>query len=431
MSTKSCRPANRLLAALAATVVSITLALPAFAAGNARSAGMAGAHAALAADADAMIVNPALLGRAGTRDRVALTLLPNLNLALGNNVLSFGELAGLITTRTVDAANVAGVLEALPPTGWRFLFDGGTSLALAMPSARTGVFLKAEADTKGLDVPRDLIALALNGNASVPNVGIDALSGATATAVASLGSAFAFSMGASASMGMNLRYLRGLAYGRVREAQGTLLAVDASGRYSADASLETEWATGGNGIAADFGVAGVLGDRLHWGATLGNVGVMSWSQRDITTYTLKVEPFSVVDASGSVTDFGAVTRDALQESKRQEGPSEMVLPPYLRLAAAFQPWNPLTLSGELQLGYGDGFGVSRTPELRVGSELRLIDWLPLRGGLALGGDRGLTFATGVGLDMPLFRLDFAMAAINGVGSYARGASYTLSNTFTF
>jgi len=415
-----------------ATVAMVAVPTPsALAYENARSMGMAGATAALSDDADAMIVNPALLGQGATRDRLSLTLLPNLSLGLGNNVLSFGELAGLISSREITASDVSGVLSALPPTGWRFLFDGGAALALAMPTARTGVFLHAAADTHGLDVPRDLIALVLNGNATVPNVGIESLNGATATAVASLGSSFAMPLGEKSSLGMNLRYLRGLAYGRVREARGTLLSMDASGKVSADAHLETEWATGGNGIAADFGVAGLLGDRLRWGAILGNVGVMTWRQREITAYTVKVEPFSVVDASGSVTDFGAVTRDALKQDKRQEGPSEIVLPPYLRLAAAFNPWEPFTLSGELQLGYGSGFGVSHTPELRLGSELRLLDWLPLRTGVALGGDRGLTFATGLGLDMPHFRLDFAMAALNGVGSHARGASYTLSNTFRF
>ncbi|MNR89079.1 hypothetical protein D3C72_200330 [compost metagenome] len=419
------------LAALAATLMALSLPLPAQASGNARSAGMAGAMAAFSTDADAMIVNPAMLGLAAHRDRLSLTLLPNLSAALGNNVLSFGELANVLSTQTVAAADVARAVEALPPTGWRFLMDGGTTMALAMPSARTGVFLHAMADTKGFDVPRDLVALVLNGNASVPNVGIDTMTGATATAVASLGSAFAVPLGETASLGMNLRYLRGLAYGRVREAKGTLLAMDASGRYSADARLEAEWATGGNGIAADLGVAGTLGDRLRWGAVLGNVGVMAWSQRDLVTYTLKVEPFTIVDASGSATDFGAVTRDAVQESRRQEGPTEIALPAYLRLAAAFNPWDPLTLTSELQLGYGDGFGVSSTPEMRLGSELRLLDWLPIRGGIALGGDRGLTFATGLGLDMPHFRLDFAMAALNGVGGYARGASYTLSNTVKF
>lgn len=429
MNVRSLRAARGVAAAVALLIVSASM--PAAASGNARSAGMAGATAALATDADAMITNPALLGMGASRDRLSLTLLPNLHLALGNNVLSFGELAGLLATQKIEALDVAGILEGLPPTGWRFLFDGGTSMALSMPSARSGVFFQTVADTKGLDVPRDLVALALNGNASVPNVGIDTLNGATATAVAALGSTFAMPLGESASLGMNLRYLRGLAYGRVRDAQGTLLAVDASGRYWADARLETEWATGGNGVAADFGVAGLLGDRLHWGVTLGNLGVMSWRQRDVTTYTLKVEPFDIVDASGSVTDFGAVSRDALKESRRQEGPSEIVLPPYLRLATAFQPWERLVLSGELQLGYGDGFGVSSTPELRLGSELRLLDWLPLRGGIALGGDRGLTFATGLGLDTPAFRLDVAMAALNGVGGNARGAAYTLSNTFRF
>jgi hypothetical protein len=417
--------------ALLAGIAVLVAALPAEAMVNARSMGMAGVYGIAPHDADAMLWNPALLGLAGPRDHFSMTVLPNLSLGLGNNVLSFTELAGLIANRKFESAEVQQVLETLPPTGWRVLFDSGTSLAVSMPSSRTGVFMEAIADTKGLDVPRDLFALVLNGNASVPNVRIDSLQGATATGAASLGTSFAFPVGAVASLGMNLRYMRGLAYARVSEARGSLLSVDASGKYSADAYVETEVATSGNGIAADLGAAGLLGGRLHWGAVLGNLGVMNWSQVDVTAYTLKVEPFSIVDASGSVTDFGAVTRDAMTESKRQEGPREMVLPPYARLYGAFHPWQPLAVTGVFQVGFGEGFGVSQTPELKLGSELRLIDWLPLRGGIAVGGERGLFFTTGLGLDMPHFRLDFAMGAINGVAGHARGASYTLSNTLRF
>lgn len=420
---------RRLMAALALGLA--LLPEPAMAAANARSAAMAGVHAAFADDADAMLANPALLAAPGASDRLSFTLLPNLNLGLGNNVLSFGELAGLLSTQTIESADVERVLQTLPPTGWRFLLESGTSLAVALPSSRTGIFLNASVDSKGVDIPRDLIALALNGNASVPNVNIASMRGATATAAASLGSSFAFPLGESTSMGMNLRYVRGLAYGKVREARGSLLSVDAAGRYSANAYLETEWATGGNGIATDLGLAGVLGDRLHWGAVLGNVGLMTWSQVEVAEYSLNVAPFSIVEATGSLTDVEAVTRDAVEEKKRQEGAKEMALPPYVRVAAAFRPWQSLLLSGEFQFGLADGFGVSTMPELRLGSEFRLLDWLPLRGGLALGGDRGITYATGLGLDMPHVRLDLAMTSLNGVGSFSRGAVYTLSNTFKF
>jgi hypothetical protein len=404
---------------------------PAAAMANARSAGMAGAYTAIADDADAMLWNPALLGKAGNRDRASLTLLPNLSLGLGNNVLSFGELARLLDTRSVSAENVESVIENLPGTGWRLILDSGTTLAYALPGSRTGGFLHAVADTKGFDIPRDVIAMAFKGNASVPNVRIDNLKGATATAVAALGSSFAFPVGDEGAIGMNLRYLRGLGYARVSEASGSLLSLSDTGAYAADARLETEVATHGNGIAADFGAAGVLGDRLRWGAVLGNLGVMTWSRVDIVAYTLKVEPFTIVDASGSVADFGEVTRNALQESRRQEGPREIWLPPYARLSGAFRPWSPLTLTGEFQVGFGEGYGVSTIPELKLGSELRALDWLPIRGGFALGGDRGLLLATGLGLDLPGFRLDLAMGAMNGFGSHARGAYYSVSNTLRF
>ncbi len=392
---------------------------------------MAGAYTAIADDADAMLWNPALLGKAGNRDRVSLTVLPSLSLGFGNNVLTIGELANLLDTQSVSPENVEGVLESLPGTGWRLILDAGTTLAFAMPGSHSGFFVNALADTKGLDFPRDIVALALQGNAAVPNVRIDNLQGSLATAYAAVGSSFAFPLGVDGGIGMNLRYLRGLGYARVNEASGSLLSISDSGEFSADARVETEVSTHGNGIAADFGVAGVLGERLTWGAVLGNVGVMHWNRIQIKDYTLKVDPFSIVDASGSVTDFGAVTRDALQVSDRVEASRETWLPPYARLSGAIRPWRPLTLSGEFQAGFGDGYGVSSIPELKLGSELRALDWLPLRAGFALGGDRGLLLATGAGLDFPGFRLDLAMGAMNGFGGHARGAYYSVSNTLRF
>jgi hypothetical protein len=415
----------------ALTALLIASPLPAFAMANARSLGMAGAYTAVADGADAMRWNPASLGKATKSEHLALTLAPNLALGFGNNLLSFGELANLIDSRTLNAENTERILETLPGTGWRLMLGTGTSLALAMPNSRTGVFLDAALDTKGIDVPRDVIALLLNGNASLPNVRIDDLEGATATAVASLGSSFAFPLGSEGGLGMNLRYLRGIGYAKVTEASGTLFSLSSTGEMGADARLTTEYATGGNGIAADFGIAGIVGERLRWGAVLGNVGAMSWSRISIKDYSLKVEPFPLVSATGSVTDFSAQTRDALKEESREEGPREIWLPPYARLSGAIQPWQPVMLTGEFQVGFGDGYGVSSIPELKLGSELRLLSWLPIRGGFALGGDQGLLLATGLGLDLPGFRLDFAMGGLNGFGSHAKGATYALSNTLYF
>lgn len=398
---------------------------------NARSVGMAGAYGAIASDADAMTWNPGHLGLSGPRDRFAMTLLPNLSLGLGNNVFSFGELARLLSSEQISQEDVSGVLAEIPPSGWRFLLDTGTSFAVAMPGARVGAFAHAAVDAKEIDVPRDMMAFMLEGNAAHPSVKIDTMQGATATAVASLGSSFGFPLGPNTGMGMNLRYLRGLAYAQVTEASGSLLTVTDDGFFAANAELAGEYSTNGNGIAADFGVAGSLNDSVRWGAVLGNIGVITWNQIREQRYALDVAPFSIVDASGSVTDFGAVTRDAVKQSSRNLGSREIWLPPYLRLSGALYPWKPLTLTADLQVGFGDGYGVSRVPELKVGSEFRLFEWLPLRGGISVGGDRDLLLATGVGIDMPLFRLDFAMGAINGFGGHAKGAYYALSNTMHF
>ena len=76
----------------------------------------------------------------------------------------------------------------------------------------------------------------------------------------------------------------------------------------------------------------------------------------------------------------------------------------------------LTLAVDLRQGLKRAPGVSTKPEISLGTELRLLQFLPLRGGLSLGGKRGLSSSVGFGFDLSVLTLDFAVASKGGVVS---------------
>ena len=61
------------------------------------------------------------------------------------------------------------------------------------------------------------------------------------------------------------------------------------------------------------------------------------------------------------------------------------LPAILRIGAAHKVMPRLTVVGNYDQAFSDGFGISSTPRLSGGAEYRLVPWFPTRIGLTLGG----------------------------------------------
>lgn len=119
------------------------------------------------------------------------------------------------------------------------------------------------------------------------------------------------------------------------------------------------------------------------------------------------------------TDIDSVYRDS-DETVGIE-PFTTKLPSELRIGLA-RMGKRLTLAIDYQQGLQKGVGVSTSPRAAFGSELRLIGFLPLRGGIATGGDHGLSGSAGYGLDFAVFSWDFAVASRGGMFS-GRGLNF--------
>jgi len=196
------------------------------------------------------------------------------------------------------------------------------------------------------------------------------------------------------AVGGTLKIMGG-AYGEVVESGGEGLISRIDGAV-VDAYAITQNA-GGSGFGLDLGVAGVTKNRK----TTFSVGLLnfldtfSWSidaRQDsvfATATNLRVTRFidperrniedildnEDVDGDGDVDFHKKVGEESFSRS----------LPAMLRMGVAHEFMPRLTVVGNWDQAFTEGFGLTTTPRLSSGVEYRLVPWFPTRFGLSVGG----------------------------------------------
>jgi hypothetical protein len=202
----------------------------------------------------------------------------------------------------------------------------------------------------------------------------------------------------------------------------------------------------GLGFGLDLGVAGVTKDRK----TTFSVGMLNLL--DTFSWSIKAEQDSVfakasdlrltrfvdpaqrqieeifenedIDGDGNV-DF----RKVLSENSFSRS-----IPAMLRLGVAHHPTAipRLTVVGNYDQAFSDGFGISSSPRLSAGAEYRLVPWFPTRIGLSIGGRSGSSMGLGWAFGpfsvyhMQLELLDFAYVTRGGfLPGVAKGSALSL------
>ncbi|MBM3266156.1 MAG: hypothetical protein FJZ01_00785 [Candidatus Sericytochromatia bacterium] len=442
---------------------------------SARALGMGNAYGVVAIEADMAAWNPALLGISRPGTPVFAVQLPSANLGMGNNFLSLDALNGLLpddsgNSRTFGDATMETLVGSMSDRGWELLaVDSGARLfALAIPPLRTSLHAQADVDFQGLGLPRGLVELLLQGNTEQRNINLDGLKGASAAVVASAGLSHAvplpmFSERPSA-IGATFRYLHGLGWLNVEDASGSILTVDPEGRISADAGLRYlltypgDWIRTGNGLAWDLGLATQWNEALTWGLTVGNLGYIKWNKVSDKVTTAKISPRSLGLSYEAKPDGSEQTQGTPQDPfkdafKDSVGPADGKsdidgrLPPYARLGFAWRgalglppisrsplafntPPLPILVAADIVQGFGNGYGVSTTPELHVGAEARpLFPMMPLRVGFSFGARSMVSM--GAGLDLSFYKLDLAFGTMNGVFGNTKGVYAALTSNLAF
>jgi len=189
----------------------------------------------------------------------------------------------------------------------------------------------------------------------------------------------------------------GGAYGEVLESDGSLVSYfnDPVGGTGTDINPELIAQHGlGFGFGLDLGVAGVTRDRKTTFSVglLNLLDTMSWSYESqqrrffFIANELTLPKFLDKEDISEVLDNPKdMNGKVIWHEKLSENSFSRSLPALLRVGAAHQLMPELTLVGNWDQAFSEGFGRRTTPRISGGAEYRPTPWLPLRLGVSVGG----------------------------------------------
>jgi len=421
---------------------------------NIRGLGMARASVASSRGLDAVGINPANLALpdGGT---VAVSLMPS-GVAVGSDFLTYGLYNKFFTgvesptgrvARNLSESDKQELLSAFPggigridavaegrPVGLAIRFGGFATFALTATERVAATAL----------VPASYAQFLLEG--VTPGSAYD-FSGAWGAAVWTR--EYALSAGFALpsvpwfrdwSGGVSLKLVHGFAYAAVTRDNTWLSAgsegvldgnVDLAGVSSqADLGRYPFPAPAGSGIGVDIGLSATLNDFLTAGISVTDVGSLSWSGDVKEMY-----------GQGRVhldDPMNSAQRDSLENAvtgnTRDGGGFTTALPTTLRMGLQVElkniPWvrNIVSLDMTAACDYRQGFsnypGTGKVGRLSLGIEYRPWQFLPIRTGVALGGEDHSNFAFGFGLKVWVMQLDIASDNLGWVfshDSFSRGS----------
>ena len=189
----------------------------------------------------------------------------------------------------------------------------------------------------------------------------------------------------------------------------------------------------GTGLGFDFGVSAELFQAFRVGMSITDIGKVTWDQN--TKAIVGTGHFEVTDISqqDSVKNaFKGETRDTT--SFTSSLPTALHIGASLQLdKAAFIGKFPgqLLLAADLHFGFNEEPGNTKTPRFALGAEYRPIGAIPIRTGISIGGRERFQWSLGIGINTPIWDLDFAtesIALLTNPNSF-RSGSFTLGMRF--
>ena len=408
-------------AVVATLLLSVVASVGATGQSSARSMAMSGAYIGLAAGVDAARYNPANLGLDSYRSR-GIELL-GLGVNMNNNALSLSDY-NRYTGAVLQQSDKDDILGNIPSDGLRVVADvEASALSLSLGSYVISVSGVGVAD---VNLSKDILDLVLNGNHLGQTVSLD---GSYSDAVAYIETSVTYgrkiyqSGTRQASVGLKLKYLRGMAFERITDLEGGIQTLSTG--FTGSGRMVAQTATGGSGFAADLGAALQLNDDYTVGLNFKNIlSSISWS--------------SGTEEHGYLFDFDSSASDIMQDDY-------IVSEDYSHEIGSFSSNPPSTVtlgiantSGQLlwavdwQQGFRKAAGASSKPRLAAGLEWRRVKFLPLRAGFGTGGSRGTNFSAGMGLHLGGFRLDCAFQSGGSLSpSSSRGLNFAMTTGFDF
>ena len=391
---------------------------------------------------DAVGVNPANLQRPSA-STVEIAIVP-FGAYVGSDFLSYDLLTAYFTGTPTDSGRVPHVLSEADKQRLLQSFEDGMGHAqLDAASRPLGVLVNVAGISAALTVtehlrgdaalPRSYAEFLLYGNPAGSAYDFTNSAGA-ASWVREYGLSVAFPLPTPPWMrslrgGAAVKLVHGMAYSELVRFNTVLRtsdigvldgSLDMLARSSLTDPLAGRGGTfspfdapAGSGFGVDLGVAGDLGDGIAVGASLTDLGSLTWT-RNIQEIT----------AAGSLhfdNPLSSAQRDSIEDAvngEAREGSSFSTnLPTTLRAGVALELhrftglrqliFGELRVAVDLVQGLVDAPGTSTTPRLSAGVEYSPISMLPVRIGMIGGGGEPLHYALGFGVHFGMINLDIA------------------------
>jgi hypothetical protein len=387
---------------------------------HARSLGLAGCYTTLSSGIEAPFWNPANLGFP-QNPKFSFNLF-SLGAKLGNNSFSVKDY-NQYNGKFLNPSDKEKILNSIPSQGFDMNLDLGASALgfslgqFAVTSQFSGISF--------LSLPKDPFELALMGNKLNEHTILDqANSEACAyfSLIISHGRRLFLIKGKDIFAGINLRWIRGIAYQKTVKAEGDFITRETE--IQGEANFISRQAMGGEGYGIDLGLASILNENWTLGFFIINpLNQIKWSKKaQEKVYRIVVDSLTLESSSDD-----SVVKD--EDFTRDLGSFITQLPTVINLGLS-RKTSGLSLSLNWEQGFKNCAGSTNTPKVSLGTEYYLLSWLPLRSGISIGGREGFVFATGLGIDLGSSHLDFGLSTQKGIlPSYGKGISLAVTSWF--
>jgi len=370
---------------------------------NPRAIAMGGAYTALARNLEAPYWNPANLGLSDGKG-FSINLF-NVGIGLRNNSFTLSDY-NKYSGKFLTDGDKENIINSIPSDGLSLDVLAEASL-LNFSVGNFAATYKAYAASKA-NLDRDPFELLFYGNAVMRDVSLSNTRSegyGIGDAALSYGQAIMQWNGGEFTVGGSAHYLRGIAYQKILESQGGVSTTDTG--FVGSGSMTMRTALGGSGYAIDMGLAVRFLESWYFSAAWQNAySKLIWNTDTEETYFMfDMQPITIESASDSTMSDSLVTSSDTTYSVESFSSD---LPSVVKLGLARQ-YKKLTWSIDWSQALTIRPGQGINPRIAAGLEYRFISQLPLRAGMALGGNLGSTYSFGFGLHFGPFNFDLGVA----------------------
>lgn len=383
-----------------------------------RSVGMAGAYSQAARGVESAFWNPANLGFSKGSDR-SLTIL-SLGINAHNNSFTLSQY-NKYNGRFLSTEDKETILGLIPAEGLDAAMEA-EALGFGLSWGNLAFTISGRG-TSDLMLPKDPIEVLFFGNEINDTVLISNSDGETFISMdiaVSYGKTVWKKGQKEILCGMSARYVRGILYQNVTQAQGELFTLETG--INGDGDFAVRSARGGKGYGLDLGLTFKYDPHWNFGLSLANlVNQIKWDKKtEEKGYTIEIDSL-LADSF----DMDSLVAD--ESYTEAIDPFTTRVPTLIRIGAAYQGQRSL-LTFDLAQGFKEGMGVHKGLKASLGTEYRMWRVLDVRGGISIGGGEGVTIATGVGLNLGSYQLDLGLAIQQGLWpTRGKGVSLAITN----